>query len=92
MKNERVVIVGGGVIGLCSAYYLSKEGYKVTVIERGKFTEGASLLNAGMIVPSHFIPLAAPGVIGQGIKWMLNSKSPFYIRPRLNGELIKWKF
>jgi D-amino-acid dehydrogenase len=43
-----------------------------------------------MIVPSHFIPLAAPGMIEQGIKWMFNSKSPFYVKPSLNPELIGW--
>jgi D-amino-acid dehydrogenase len=46
--------------------------------------------NAGMIVPSHIIPLAAPGMISKGIRWMFNSKSPFYVKPRLSGDLIKW--
>lgn len=89
---KKVAVIGNGAIGLCTAYYLQKEGFDVHVItasEKGS-EEDCSYGNAGMIVPSHFIPLAAPGVIGQGIKWMLNSKSPFYIRPRLNGDLIKW--
>jgi D-amino-acid dehydrogenase len=86
----RVTIIGGGVIGLCSAYYLSKSGYKVTVIERNDFTDGCSFGNMGYISPSHFIPLATPGIIAQGLKWMMSSSSPFYIKPRLNLDLIQW--
>ena len=46
--------------------------------------------NAGMLVPSHIIPLAAPGMISKGISWMFSSKSPFYIHPRLDAKLLKW--
>jgi D-amino-acid dehydrogenase len=63
-----VAIIGGGVIGLSSAYYLNKAGYNVTVIERGDITDGCSFGNMGYISPSHFVPLASPGIISQGIK------------------------
>ncbi len=86
----KVTIVGGGVIGLCCAYYLNKEGYEVTVIDRNDITDGCSFGNMGYISPSHFIPLASPGIIRQGLKWMLSSSSPFYIKPRLNLDLIRW--
>ncbi|MEL7003215.1 MAG: FAD-dependent oxidoreductase [Bacteroidota bacterium] len=87
-----ITILGGGAIGLCSAYFLHKAGYEVQVIEQSSLddTSGCSYGNAGMIVPSHFVPLAAPGVIGQGLKWLLDSKSPFYIKPRLDRHLINW--
>ncbi|MEI9943307.1 MAG: FAD-dependent oxidoreductase [Chitinophagaceae bacterium] len=85
-----VTIIGGGVIGLCSAYYLRKEGHSVTVIERNDITDGCSFGNMGYISPSHFIPLATPGIVKQGMKWMLNSSSPFYIKPRLNWDMIRW--
>jgi len=85
-----VTIIGGGVIGLCSAYYLRKEGHEVTVIERNNITDGCSFGNMGYISPSHFIPLASPGIIKQGLKWMTSSSSPFYIKPRLNWDLIRW--
>jgi D-amino-acid dehydrogenase len=89
--SESVVVVGGGVIGLASAYYLAKSGRKVTVVERdSSLLSGCSAGNAGMVVPSHFIPLAAPGVIGQGLRWMLNPKSPFYLRPRIDPDLVRW--
>ncbi len=86
----KAVVVGGGIIGLCSAYYLQKSGWQVTVIERDDLTDNCSFGNAGMIVPSHFTPLASPGIISQGIKWMFDSKSPFYVKPALSWSLTKW--
>jgi D-amino-acid dehydrogenase len=85
-----ILIVGGGVIGVCSAYYLARRGYQVTVIDQGEIGSGSSYGNAGLIVPSHLVPLAAPGALAQGLKWMLDVESPFYIRPRLNKDLITW--
>ncbi len=89
-SSTNVTIVGGGVIGLCCAYYLNKAGYQVTVIERGDITNGTSFGNAGYVSPSHFIPLASPGIIAKGLRWMLSSSSPFYIKPRFNADLIRW--
>jgi D-amino-acid dehydrogenase len=86
----KVTVIGAGVIGLCSAYYLQKEGYEVSVIERNDLTNGCSFGNLGYVSPSHFIPLATPGIISQGMKWMMSSSSPFYIKPRLNLDLVRW--
>jgi D-amino-acid dehydrogenase len=88
--SKNVIIIGGGIIGLCSAYYLQKEGHQVTVIDKSNFSDGASHVNAGYITPSHIIPLAAPGMINKGIKWMFNSSSPFYVKPRLDLDFLKW--
>jgi D-amino-acid dehydrogenase len=91
MDSKQVVIVGGGVIALCSAYYSLKRGFAVTLIEREAPTgDSCSMGNAGMIVPSHFIPLAAPGMISKGLRWMLNPESPFFVRPRLDFDLMRW--
>ena len=90
MKTTNIHIVGGGIIGLCAAWYLKKEGCEVMVIDSNDLSDGTSFGNAGMIVPSHFVPMASPGVIAQGLKWLLNSKSPFYIKPRLNLDLAQW--
>ncbi len=90
--GKKVTIVGGGVIGLCCAYYLQKKGHDVLVIEKGDITHGTSFGNAGYISPSHFIPLASPGIVSKGLRWMLSSTSPFYIKPRLNASLISWGF
>ena len=83
-------IIGGGIIGLSSAYYLHKAGHQVTVFDQGPIADGCSFGNAGMIVPSHIIPLAQPGMIAKGMRWMLNSTSPFYVKPRLNTDLMRW--
>ncbi|WP_346238449.1 NAD(P)/FAD-dependent oxidoreductase [Niabella insulamsoli] len=85
-----IIIIGGGIIGLSAAYYIRKAGFEVTVIDRHDITEGCSFGNIGYISPSHFIPLATPGIIRQGMKWMMSSSSPFYIKPRLNVDLLRW--
>ena len=86
----KVLIIGGGIIGLACAYFLREEGCEVTVVDRGDLATGCSHGNAGMIVPSHFVPLAAPGVIRQGLRWLLDAESPFYVKPRLDGGLLRW--
>ncbi|MBD1431244.1 FAD-dependent oxidoreductase [Sphingobacterium sp. DN00404] len=90
-KNKgTVIIIGAGIAGLSSAFYLVQEGWKVVVLEQNTLDNSCSYGNAGMIVPSHFTPLAAPGVVAQGIRWMFNKKSPFYVRPSLSWNLLRW--
>lgn len=90
-QDRHVVIIGGGIIGLCSAYYALQRGMRVTVWERGEEKgDNCSLGNAGMVVPSHFIPLAAPGMLAKGLRWMFHPQSPFYVKPRLSPALMRW--
>ena len=88
--KKNVVVIGGGIIGLSSAYYLQKAGHQVTVLDKSDFMDNCSYGNCGYVCPSHFIPLATPGIVLQGLKWMLNSQSPFYVQPRLSRSLIDW--
>ena len=88
MVKKKVVVLGGGIVGLSTAYYLIQEGHEVTIIDKGKLDSGASHVNAGYLTPSHIVPMAAPGMISKGIKWMFNAKSPFYIKPRFDLDLI----
>ncbi len=88
--SKKVIIIGGGIIGLCSAYYLQKEGHQVTIIDQSNMDAGASYVNAGYLSPSHIVPLSAPGVMKKGLKWMFNPASPLYIKPRLDADFIKW--
>lgn len=89
--GKSVLIIGAGAIGLSCALHCARKGHRVTVIERHTAQrDGCSFGNAGMIVPSHFVPLAAPGMVKLGLKWMWNPESPFYIKPRLDGELFDW--
>ena len=85
-----VLIIGAGAIGICTAYYLSQSGRKIIVLDKGEVCSGCSYGNAGLIVPSHCVPLAEPGVIKKGLKWLLNPESPFYIKPRLDWDLVAW--
>lgn len=88
--SKKVIVIGGGIIGLCSAYYLQKEGHEVTIIDKSGLDSGASYVNAGYLSPSHIIPLSAPGVMKKGLKWMFNPSSPLYIKPRLDLDFLKW--
>jgi D-amino-acid dehydrogenase len=90
-QPKSILIVGGGVIGMCTAYYALCKGLRVTVVERGPPDHDCcSLGNAGFIVPSHFVPLAAPGMVGLGLRMLFNPRSPFYIKPRWNLDLFRW--
>lgn len=90
MTARRAVVVGGGAVGVCTAWYLSRAGWKVTLLEQGEIGEGCSFGNAGLIVPSHSIPLAAPGVWAQGLKWILRGDAPFRLHLRADPELARW--
>lgn len=87
---QHVIVIGGGIVGLSSAYYLRQAGYEVTLIDKNDLSDNCSYGNAGYVCPSHFIPLATPGIVKKGLRWMWNSRSPFYIQPRLSKSLISW--
>ena len=90
-SDKHILIVGGGVIGLCTAYYCAARGHRVTLVERGEDQHDCcSIGNAGLVCPSHFIPLAAPGMVGTALRMMLDPESPFYVRPRLDWDLLDW--
>lgn len=90
-KTKSILVVGGGIIGLCTAYYAMRKGHRVTVLERGAAShDSCALGSAGMIVPSHFVPLAAPGMVAMGLRMMWHPESPFCIRPRFSGALLDW--
>jgi len=88
--GKNVVVIGGGIMGLCCAYYLNREGHRVQVLDKSAMDGGASYVNAGYLTPSHIIPLASPGMMAKGIKWMFDSSSPFYMKPRLDPDFLKW--
>jgi D-amino-acid dehydrogenase len=88
---KHVLVCGAGVVGLSCALYLRERGYEVTIVERdGVSGDACSFGNSGLIVPSHFTPLAAPGMVGLGLRWMFNRRSPFYVRPRFDPALATW--
>ncbi|MBE0669880.1 MAG: FAD-dependent oxidoreductase [Anaerolineales bacterium] len=86
-----ILIIGGGPVGLSCAYYLLKSGRKVTILDAKEIGKGSGSGNAGHIVPSHIIPLAAPGVVTSALKWMLDpAHSPFGMKVSLNPNYISW--
>lgn len=87
---SQAVVIGGGVIGTASAYYLNRAGWDVTVLEQNTVGSGASHANCGYVSPSHILPLAGPGVLGRTLKAMLSPNSPFSIRPRFDPALWSW--
>lgn len=89
-NKGKALIIGAGIAGLSSAYYLLQKGWQLEILEQNDLSNNCSYGNAGMIVPSHFTPLAAPGVVAQGIRWMFDSKSPFYVKPSLSTQLLSW--
>jgi D-amino-acid dehydrogenase len=89
--RKRVVVIGAGVVGLCVAHYARQRGHEVVVVERERDGgDSCSLGNAGLVSPSHFIPLAEPSKIAKALTSFLDSRSPFYLRPRLDLDLVRW--
>jgi D-amino-acid dehydrogenase len=86
----RVVVVGAGVVGLSTGYFLRKAGADVTVLTLGEPGEGASAVNAGWIAPSLSGPVPGPGILSGSLRWMLRPDSPFYVRPRIDPGFLRW--
>ena len=89
-NQSRIVVIGGGVIGASSAYFLRKAGFRVTLIEKATFGSGCSHGNCGLICPSDALPLASPGAIGKTLKTLFKRHNPLYIKPRVNMRLWFW--
>src|SRR5215470_19135726 len=90
MSTGRVLVVGGGVIGACAAYYLARAGARVTVVDRGKFGAGCSHANCGYVCPSHVLPFAAPGAIWSTLKTLFQRNSPLKVRPGVALTNLRW--
>ncbi|WP_374472930.1 NAD(P)/FAD-dependent oxidoreductase [Arenimonas sp.] len=89
-QDADVLVLGGGVIGLACAHYLLAEGRSVRVLEAGRVGAATSWGNCGTLTPSHAAPLAAPGMVGQALRWMLSPSAPLYVKPRWDPALMRW--
>lgn len=87
---KKVVIIGGGIIGQFCAYYLSKSGHQVTIVDDNPTMLPASYGNCGLITPSHILPMNSWGLIFQGIKYLGKKDAPLFIKPQLNWPFISW--
>jgi D-amino-acid dehydrogenase len=86
----KVVVVGGGLVGLACAWYLRQGGYEVTLLERQHIAAGASFGNCGMVTPSHASPLTRPGMVRKGLQSLLDPGAAFRIAPKADRELLAW--
>lgn len=89
MASPHIVVVGGGVIGVSTAYYLAKQGQRVTLIEQNDLCSGSSHGNAGQLTPEH-PPVNQPGMILRNLLWLFKPKSPLYIPLRFDPKLLAW--
>ncbi|TFI48511.1 FAD-dependent oxidoreductase [Diaphorobacter sp. DS2] len=88
----KAVIVGGGIIGLASAYFLRKKGFDVVIIDKGEPGSGCSSGNMGWVCPSLSDPVPAPGLVKTSLKWMMKRDSPLYIKPSVVPTLSNWLY
>jgi D-amino-acid dehydrogenase len=87
-----VAIIGAGVAGLCSAYFLAKTGRSVRLIDQAEPGAGSSFGNCGMISPSHVLPNTLPGLPWKAFKWMFQRRAPFRVVPQANLDFMSWMF
>jgi D-amino-acid dehydrogenase len=89
MSISHTIVVGGGVIGASTAYYLARRGERVTLLEQNELGSGSSFGNAGQITPGH-LPLPQPGTMARNLRWLFKRTSPLYVKPRFDLELLDW--
>lgn len=88
----KTIVIGGGVIGLLSAYELKRRGRDVVVLDKGDMCRGASSGNAGWVTPSLSAPVPAPGIVADSLRWMLKPESPLYVQPTAVPQMAGWLF
>lgn len=89
----KVLVLGAGVIGITTAYYLADAGYEVEVLDRNdQVAEGTSFANAGQVSPGYSSPWAGPGMPLKALKWLAMRHGPLVLRPRADPAMWSWLF
>ncbi len=89
--QKQIAVIGGGVIGVCTAYFLAQAGHQVVVIERlSNVAEKASFGNAGVVAPGYVMPWAAPGMPGKILSSLFKTEGPVLLKPTLDRALWRW--
>jgi D-amino-acid dehydrogenase len=89
-RDQSAIVIGGGVIGCTTAYYLNKQGWRVRLIEAGRIGRRCSHGNCGFICPSHVLPLTMPGAVWPVVRQMYRRDSAIYVKPRWDPRLWAW--
>jgi D-amino-acid dehydrogenase len=89
-QPQRVAVIGAGMVGLSTAWYLQERGVDVTVLDRDGVAAGSSWGNAGWLTPSIATPLPEPAVLKYGVRALLSHASPVYVPPTANPKLIRF--
>jgi D-amino-acid dehydrogenase len=90
VSSKRVIVIGAGMVGLSTAWYLQRSGVEVSVVDRKHSAAGSSSGNAGWLSPGLVLPLAEPALLKSGVGMMLSPESPLYIPPTLNPRLLRF--
>lgn len=91
MNPKQIVVIGGGVVGVCTAYFLALAGHRVAVIERlSNVAEKASFGNAGVVAPGYVTPWAAPGMPRKILSSLFKTEGPVLLKPTLDRALWRW--
>jgi D-amino-acid dehydrogenase len=85
-----VTVVGGGIVGVCSALFLQREGFAVTLVEAGEIGMGTSFGNAGNVSPGAVVPYLVPGILRQAPKWLFDPEGPLKVRPGYFLKALPW--
>ncbi len=91
-EHRNAIVIGGGLVGCWSAWYLLQHGWNVTILERDRIGSGASHGNCGYVSPSHVMPLAGPGVVGKTLPMVLKRNAALSIPLRFDPQLWKWLY
>ena len=90
MSDTSVTVVGAGIVGVSSALWLQRAGFKVTLVDSGPVGEGASFGNAGNISPGAVVPYLIPGILREAPGWLLNPEGPLAVRPGYFFKALPW--
>src|SRR5436309_8513188 len=90
VRVNRVSVVGGGISGLCVAYFLRNAGVEVQVLEARRVGSGASWGNAGWVTPAQAGPLPEPGLLAYGVRSLVDRESALYFSPRQFVRMLPW--
>ena len=87
----RIIVIGAGIVGLATSYWLARDGHEVTIVDRGESVgQGASFANGGQLSYDYVAPLADPSVLRSLPRWLMGAASPVKFRPAVDDGQLSW--